>query len=64
MAIITLDCEVTEFAAAPPKNNTNVVFAIQDNCLIINLMDASDKVLTQTEISKYDARQLAKLINL
>ena len=46
------------------ENDENV-FLVAFNCLIINLMDSrKDKILTQTEISKEDAVELAKLIFL
>ncbi|MBK7801048.1 MAG: hypothetical protein IPJ53_18310 [Saprospiraceae bacterium] len=65
MSTITLECNVTEFDIIPKRKNDENVFAINNNCLIINLMDSrKDKILTQTEISKEDAVELAKLIFL
>ena len=62
MSTITLECNVTEFDIIPKKENDENVFAINNNCLIINLMDSrKDKILTQTEISKEDAVERAKL---
>lgn len=65
MSTIILECSVTEFDTNPPKENDENVFAINQDCLIINLVDSiKDKILTQTEISKEDAIELAKLILL
>jgi len=65
MSSITFECDVTEFDIIPKKENDENVFAINEKCLIINLMDSKkEKILIQTEIDKKDAIELAKLILL
>ena len=65
MSTIVFDCDVTEYDIIPKKDNDENTFAINENCLIINLMDTQkDKILMQTEIDKKDAIELAKLILL
>jgi len=65
MSSIIFDCEVTEYESLPEKVNDQNCFSINENCLIINLMNSTaDLVLSQTEISKKDALELAKLIIL
>lgn len=63
MAAITLDCEVTEHNVTPDKRNTNVIFVIHNDSLIINFVDKNEKILMQSEIEIKDARLLTKLIN-
>lgn len=63
MNTITFECSVTEYDIIPQKENDEVVFCLNDKCVIINLMD-DDKILTQTEIDKTSAIELAKLILL
>lgn len=66
MNTITFECSVTEYDILPQKDNDEVVFCLNEKCLIINLMDSSidDKILAQTEIDKSSAIELAKLILL
>jgi len=65
MSSITFECDVTEFDIIPKNENDENVFAINEKCLIINLMDSKkEKILIQTEIDKKDAIELAKLILL
>ena len=65
MSTIVFDCDVTEYDIIPKKENDENTFAINEKCLIINLMDTNnDKILIQTEIDKKDAIELAKLILL
>jgi len=65
MSTIVFDCYVTEYDIIPKKENDENTFAINEKCLIINLMDTKkDKILMQTEINKKDAIELAKLILL
>jgi hypothetical protein len=65
MSSIKFECSVTEFDIFPKKENDENVFAINENCLIVNLMDSKkENILMQTEIDKKDAIQLAKLILL
>jgi hypothetical protein len=63
MGYIIYECEVTEFDTLPPKNNDQNTFAMNKEALVIS-MCASKKgeVITQTEISREDAVELAKLI--
>lgn len=63
MSTIIFECDTTEFDIIPAKNNDENSFAINEKCLIINLM-GNDKILMQTEIEKKDAIELAKLILL
>ena len=65
MSTIVFDCDVTEYDIIPKKDNDENTFAINEKCLIINLMDTQkDKIIIQTEIDKKDAIELAKLILL
>ncbi len=65
MSTIVFDCDVTEYDIIPKKENNENTFAINEKCLIINLMDTNnDKILMKTEIDKKDAIELAKLILL
>lgn len=65
MGTIIYECDVTEFDIIPRKENNENAFALNQNSLIINLLDGTkDKILVQTEISKEDAINLAKLILL
>ena len=65
MSTIVFDCDVTEYDIIPKKDNDENTFAINEKCLIINLMDTQkDKILMQTEIDKKGAIELAKLILL
>lgn len=61
MSTILFDCDVTKFEVIPPKENDINTFALSTKAMIINLMNG-DKILMQTEISKEDALELAKLI--
>lgn len=65
MSTIVFDCDVTEYDIIPNNENNENTFAINEKCLIINLMDTQgDKIIIQTEIDKKDAIELAKLILL
>jgi hypothetical protein len=65
MSTIIFECSVTEFDTLPKKENDENAFAINEKCVIINLMDSTkQKILIQTEIEKKDAIELAKLILL
>lgn len=65
MSTIVFDCDVTEYDIISKKENNENTFAINEKCLIINLMDTQkDKIIIQTEIDKKDAIELAKLILL
>lgn len=65
MSTITFECGVTEFDIIPKKENDENIFAINEKCIIINLMDTKkDKIIIQTEIAKEDAIELARLILL
>ena len=65
MSTITFECVVTEFDIIPKKENDENIFAINEKCIIINLMDTKkDKIIIQTEIAKEDAIELARLILL
>ena len=60
--IISIDCNVTEFSITPPKKNEINIFSLSEKCMIINLCDEEEKIITQTEISIEDARKLAEII--
>lgn len=62
MSAIIFDCDVTEFNITPKKENDENSFAINEKCLIINIMDTrNDKILIQTEIEKpVDKRETLK----
>ena len=63
MDTILFECDATEYDIFPESKNDENSFAINEFCLIINLMDSKEnKVITQTEISKESAIKLAKLI--
>ena len=65
MSTILYDCQVTEYAIAPKRDNEENSFCLHDNCLVINFMNISeDKIMMQSEISKDSAIELAKLILL
>lgn len=63
MSTILFECDATEFAINPPKENDENSFALNDKSLVINFMNThKDKILMQSEISIEDALELAKLI--
>jgi hypothetical protein len=63
MGYIIYECEVTEFDILPPKNNDQTTFAINKEALVISLCDSKKgEIITQTEINREDAVELAKLI--
>lgn len=65
MSTILFSCDVTEFDIMPAEENDKVCFALNNKCLVINLMNSKkDKVLLQTEIERDSAIELAKLILL
>lgn len=65
MSTIIFECDVTQYDVIPPKDNDENAFAINEKCLIINLMNTkNNKTLIQTEIEKKDAIELANLILL
>lgn len=61
MSTILFECDVTEFSLIPNHKNNENNFTLCEKSLVINLM-SGDKIITQTEISKDDALELAKLI--
>lgn len=63
MSTILFECDVTQFAVIPPKENNENCFALTEKAMVINLMQEDD-ILIQTEIEKKDAIELAKLILL
>jgi hypothetical protein len=63
MDTILFECDAKGYDIYPESKNDENSFAINELCLIINLMDSREnKVITQTEISKESAIKLAKLI--
>ena len=64
MIAILFECDITDFVVSPPEEYEKNQFVISDNSLQINLLDDNNIMLTNTEISKEDALQLAKLILL
>lgn len=63
MGYIIFECGVTEFDTLPPKNNNQNTFAINKDALVISLCDSKKgEIITQTEISREDAVELARLI--
>ena len=64
MSIITIECDVTEFAVIPDINYQKVAFCLTERAMVISFMDNEDRVLTQSEIENDDAVALAKLILL
>jgi len=64
MSTILFECHVTEFHIIPPKENEENCFVLNEKAMIINFMDINEKILMQSEISRDDALQLAKLITL
>jgi hypothetical protein len=64
MSTILFECDATEYEVIPPKENITNCFALNDQAVIINLLDKNEKVITQTEIDKADAIELARLILL
>lgn len=62
MSEVSVKCEVTEYASMPPKEHNEVVFSINEKSLVISFCDINDVVLTQSEIDRKDAIELAKLI--
>jgi hypothetical protein len=64
MSKISIECNVTEFAVYPPEEYEKVLFYLDEKCVVISFMDDNDNVLTQTEIEKNDAINLANVILL
>lgn len=62
MGQITLECDITEFAVISPIEYEKIVFCLNEKCIVISFMNDIDEVLTQSEIQKSDAIELAKLI--
>lgn len=62
MSTILFECDATEFDIIPPKDNIENCFCLNEKSMIINLLDKNQKIITQTEIDKTDALQLARLI--
>ena len=63
MSTILFECDVTEYSVQPPKENDENAFALNDNALVINCMNAhKNKILMQSELSKEQALAMEKLI--
>lgn len=62
MSTLFLHCEVTQYDSMPPKENEKINFGFHKESMVINLLDANDKLMLHTEISKEDAIELAKTI--
>ena len=62
MSTILFECDVTEFDVIPNINNNENAFAINEKCVVINLIHKCGDIIIQTEIERKDAIQLAKLI--
>ena len=59
---IKIICEATEQVALKKQINTNNIFSICDDCLVIDFCDEDENVISQSEISIEDAKKLAKLL--
>lgn len=64
MSTVTMECNVTEYAIIPPIEYEKVAFCLNEKCIVISFMNDIDEVITQSEIEKEDAVNLAKLILL
>ena len=62
MSTITIECNVTEYSVTPPIEYEKVSFYLDEKCIVISFLNDQDEVLTQSEIDKQDAIDLAKLI--
>lgn len=62
MSEVSIKCEVTQYACMPPEEHSEVVFCLNNKSLVISFVDEDDVVLTQSEIEKKDAIELANLI--
>lgn len=63
MGQIIFECDVTEYNIIPQLENNKNCFFISDKALLISLCGEDEETfLNQTEISKKDAIELAKLI--
>ena len=59
---IYIHCETTQFAVFPKEKNEKTIFYLGEQSMVINFCDKKEKVLDQTEISREDAINLAKII--
>lgn len=48
--ITTIECDVTEYAASPPKDNVKNTFSLNNESMVISFCGKNDKVLWQSEI--------------
>lgn len=59
-----MECNVTEYAIIPTIEYEKVAFCLDEKCIVISFINDIDEVITQSEIEKEDAVNLAKLILL
>ena len=63
MSSITYECSVTEYNVIPAIENSKNCFFISDKALVISMLGEDDQTcINQTEISREDAIELARLI--
>ncbi len=64
MSKISIECNVTEFSVYPNEEYEKVLFYLDNKSIVISFLDENDNVLTQSEIEKKDAINLANVILL
>jgi hypothetical protein len=65
MSSIIYECSVTEYNVIPTLENSKNCFFVSDKALVISMLGEDDQTcINQTEISREDAIELAKLILL
>jgi hypothetical protein len=65
MSSIIYECSVTEYNVIPTLENSKNCFFVYDKALVISMLGEDDQTcINQTEISREDAIELAKLILL
>ena len=64
MSEISIECNVSDFAVYQPEKYDKVLFHLNEKCVVISFTDKNENVLTQTEIGKKDAIELANVILL
>jgi hypothetical protein len=63
MSSIIYECSVTEYNVIPTLENSKNCFFVSENALVISMLGEDDQTcINQTEISREDAIELAKLI--
>ena len=59
---VQLECDVTEYHVYPNEDNEKNIFYFHKEAMVINFVNDSEDILSQSEISAEDALRLAKLI--